>query len=317
MELLRVATAGSVDDGKSTLIGRLLFDSKQIFEDPWEAVERLHRPGLGLHQPGPAHRRPAGRAGAGHHHRRRLPLLRHARRKFIIADTPGHVQYTRNMVTGASTADLALILVDARKGILEQTRRHAFLATLLRVPHRAVREQDGPGRLQPGGLRAHPGRVPGLRQPAGDRRPVVRAGVGAARATTSSTGRRTCPGTEGAPLLQVPGGGAHRLRRESGRLPLPGAVRDPARCPTTHHDYRGYAGPVAGGVFKPGDEVVVLPSGLTSTIASIDTFDGPVEQAFPHMSVTMRLADDIDVSRGVDDLPAPTIRRAPARTSTP
>ena len=168
MELLRFATAGSVDDGKSTLIGRLLYDSKAIFEDQLEAVERVSRQrgdeytDLALLTDGLRAEREQGITIDVAYRYFATPL-----RKFIIADTPGHIQYTRNMVTGNSTADLTLVLVDARKGIVEQTRRHAFLASLLRVPHLAgVRQQDGPGRLRPGGLRRDPRGVQGLRQPA-------------------------------------------------------------------------------------------------------------------------------------------------------
>ena len=187
-------------------------------------------------------------------------------RKFIIADTPGHVQYTRNMVTGASTADLALVLVDARKGVVEQTRRHAFLASLLRIPHLVVcvnkmdlvdYDQDR--------FDEHQGRVPRLRHQARHRRPARSSRSRRCTATTSSTRSENMPWYEGSSLL-------HHLeevhiasRPQPHRRPLPGAVRDPAARATSYHDYRGYAGTVAGGVFKPGDEVVVLPSGFTST----------------------------------------------------
>ncbi len=180
---MRFATAGSVDDGKSTLIGRLLYDSKQIFEDTLEALEHStmlrgeEGMNLALLTDGLRAEREQGITIDVAYRYFATP-----RRKFIIADTPGHVQYTRNMVTGASTADLALILVDARKGIIEQSRRHAFLASLLGVPHLVlVRQQDGPRRLRPGGLRAHQGGVPRVRGEARRPRPAVHPDVGAQR----------------------------------------------------------------------------------------------------------------------------------------
>ena len=225
------------------------------------------------------------------------------KRKFIIADTPGHIQYTRNMVTGASTADLALILVDARKGIVEQSRRHAFLAVAAARPApRAVRQQDGPRRLVRGPVRGDQGRVPRVRHQARHRRPHVHPGLGAARRQ-----RRRPLGehalVRGLVAAAPPRGGAHRVRPQPHRRPLPGAVRDPPalrRVPRLP----GLRRHVAGGVFKPGDEVVVLPSGFTSTIASIDTVDGPVDEAFAPMSVTIRLDDEIDISPRRHDLPA-------------
>ena len=299
MELLRFATAGSVDDGKSTLIGRLLYDSKAIFEDQLEAVERVSRQrgdeytDLALLTDGLRAEREQGITIDVAYRYFATPL-----RKFIIADTPGHVQYTRNMVTGNSTADLTLVLVDARKGIVEQTKRHAFLAIAAAgaAPAR-VRQQDGPGRLRRGRVRADPGGVQG-RSPPGSRSPTCR-----------SSPSRPCTGTTwcSAPLNMAWYQGPsllHHLEQVyiasdrnliDPRLPVQWVVRPTA---STVPDYRGYAGTVAGGVFRPGDEVTVLPSGLTTTIAAIDTFDGPVEEAFAPMSVMVRLAEDLDVSRG-------------------
>ena len=299
MELLRFATAGSVDDGKSTLIGRLLYDSKAIFEDQLEAVERVSRQrgdeytDLALLTDGLRAEREQGITIDVAYRYFATPA-----RKFIIADTPGHIQYTRNMVTGNSTADLTLVLVDARKGIVEQTRRHAFLASLLRVPHLvlcvnkmdlvdydqavfdAIREEFTAfaTRLDVADLAFIP--ISALH---GRQRRAALAQHAVVR------GRVAAPPSRA---------GLHRLGPQPDRPPAPGAVGGAAHRPSTMPDYRGYAGRVAGGVFRPGDEVMVLPSGLTTTIAAIDTFDGPVDEAFPPMSVIVRLADDLDVSRG-------------------
>jgi bifunctional enzyme CysN/CysC len=298
MELLRFATAGSVDDGKSTLIGRLLYDSKAIFEDQLEAVERVSRErgdeytDLALLTDGLRAEREQGITIDVAYRYFATPM-----RKFIIADTPGHVQYTRNMVTGNSTADLTLILVDARKGIVEQTRRHAFLASLLRVPHMlvcvnkmdlvdydqkvfdAIREEFASfaSKLEVSDL----------------------AFVPISALDGDNVVQRSANMTwyEGASLL-------HHLEQVyiasdrnliDPRLPVQWVVRPKS---AQYHDYRGYAGTVAGGVFRSGDEVTVVPSGLTTKIASIDTFDGPVEEAFSPMSVVVRLEEDIDISRG-------------------
>ncbi|GAA4092936.1 hypothetical protein GCM10022214_63470 [Actinomadura miaoliensis] len=301
MDMLRFATAGSVDDGKSTLIGRLLYDSKSIFEDQLEAVERTsadrgeEHTNLALLTDGLRAEREQGITIDVAYRYFATP-----RRKFIIADTPGHIQYTRNMVTGASTADLAIILVDARKGILEQSRRHAFLATLLKVPHLvvAVNKMDLVGydravfesivdeftafaaKLSVGDLTFIP--ISALH---GDN--VVQRSV-------------NMPWYEGTSLL-------HHLEHVhiasdrnliDVRFPVQYVIRPHASTDPALHDYRGYAGQVAGGVLKPGDEVVHLPSGLTTAITHIDGPNGPVTEAFAPMSVTLRLADDIDISRG-------------------
>ncbi len=297
MELLRFATAGSVDDGKSTLIGRLLFDSKAIFEDQLEAVEqaslrRGEATNLALLVDGLRAEREQGITIDVAYRYFASPA-----RSFVIADTPGHVQYTRNMVTGASTADVALILIDARNGIVEQSRRHAFLASLLRVPHLVVcvNKMDLVGYDQDvfdaivAEFRAF-----AMRLEVTDLSFVpVSALVGDNVVHRSAS----MPWYEGSSLL-------HHLETVhiasdrnliDVRFPVQYVIRP---RDDSVHDYRGYAGQMAGGVLKPGDEVVVLPSGWPSTVAAIETYDGPVAEAFAPMSVTVRLADDVDVSRG-------------------
>jgi bifunctional enzyme CysN/CysC len=301
MDILRLATAGSVDDGKSTLIGRLLFDSKAIFEDQLAAVERTSRErgedytNLALLTDGLRAEREQGITIDVAYRYFATP-----RRKFIIADTPGHVQYTRNMVTGASTADLAIVLVDARNGLTEQSRRHAFLATLLRVPHlvMAVNKMDlvdyssdvfesiveefaaFAAKLEIGDLTFIP--ISALH---GDN-VVQRSG--------------NMPWYEGPSLLHH----LEHLHIASDRnlidvrFPVQYVIRPHQATDPELHDYRGYAGQVAGGVLKPGDEITHLPSGLTTTIRRIDTASGPVPEAFSPMSVTLLLSDDLDVSRG-------------------
>jgi bifunctional enzyme CysN/CysC len=298
MEMLRVATAGSVDDGKSTLIGRLLYDTKSIFADQLEAVERTSAArgdeytNLALLTDGLRAEREQGITIDVAYRYFSTP-----RRSFIIADTPGHIQYTRNMVTGASTASVALILVDARKGLLEQSRRHAFLASLLRVPHLVlcVNKMDLVDYDQ------------GVFEAIADefRRFAAKLEVGdltvipMSALTGDNVVERSAamPWYQGASLL-------HHLEEVyiasdrnliDARFPVQYVIRP---FSGSHRDYRGYAGQVAGGVLKPGDEVVVLPSGLPSRIAAIETKDGPLAEAFPPMSVTIRLEDEIDISRG-------------------
>ena len=298
MDLVRVATAGSVDDGKSTLIGRLLYDSKQILEDTLEAVERSSTQrgydyvNLALLTDGLRAEREQGiTIDVAYRY------FATGRRKFILADTPGHVQYTRNMVTGASTADVALILIDARKGLLEQSQRHAFLATLLRVPHVIVciNKMDLVDWDQQVYDAIHDDfRAFATRLEIGD---LSFFPVSALHGDNIVTKSDNMPWYRGVPLL------VHLEELEVAsdrnlvdcRFPVQYVVRPQS---DDHHDYRAYAGQVAGGVFRPGDEVVVLPSGMTSTIESIDTHAGPVDEAFPPMSVAIRLADDVDVSRG-------------------
>jgi bifunctional enzyme CysN/CysC len=301
MELLRFATAGSVDDGKSTLIGRLLYDSKAIFEDQLESVERTSRDrgdaytDLALLTDGLRAEREQGITIDVAYRYFATP-----RRKFIIADTPGHIQYTRNMVTGASTADLALVLVDARKGVLEQSRRHAFLASLLGIPHLVVCinkmdlvdwSQDRYDEIKDE-FRSFAMKL--------DVHDLSFVPISALHGDNVVERSSNMPWYEGSSLL-------HHLEEVhiasdrnliDARFPVQYVIRPQNQTDDELHDYRGYAGQVAGGVFKPGDEVVVLQSGLTSTVASIDTFDGPVDEAYSPMSVTLRLTDDLDVSRG-------------------
>jgi bifunctional enzyme CysN/CysC len=298
-ELLRFATAGSVDDGKSTLIGRLLYDTKAIFEDQLEAVERTSRErgdeytNLALLTDGLRAEREQGITIDVAYRYFATP-----KRKFIIADTPGHTQYTRNMVTGASTADLALILVDARKGILEQSRRHAFLSSLLGIPHLVLcvnkmdlvdwdqeRFEEIKAEFRSFAMKL-------------DVHDLTFVPVSALNGDNVVHRSDNTPWYEGAALL-------HQLEEVhiasdrnliDPRFPVQYVIRPQSG---NHHDYRGYAGTVAGGVFKPGDEVIVLPSGFTSTIASIDGPGGePIVEAFSPMAVTIRLADEIDISRG-------------------
>jgi bifunctional enzyme CysN/CysC len=297
-ELLRFATAGSVDDGKSTLIGRLLYDSKSIFEDQLASVadasERMGLEGtnLALLTDGLRAEREQGITIDVAYRYFATP-----KRKFIIADTPGHVQYTRNMVTGASTADLAIVLIDARKGVLEQSRRHAFIASLLRIPHLvlAVNKMD----LVDYSRERFEEIVDEFRSFAAklDVTDLTFLPISALHGDNVVSRSPNMEWFEGPSLL-------HHL--ESVHIASDRNLID-ARFPVQYvlrphsdefHDYRGYAGRIAGGVFRPGDEVLVLPSGFGSTIAAIDTFDGPVEEAFAPMSVTIRLSDEIDVSRG-------------------
>ncbi|MFC5181888.1 sulfate adenylyltransferase subunit 1 [Actinomadura harenae] len=301
MDILRFATAGSVDDGKSTLIGRLLYDSKSIFEDQLEAVERTSADrgeeytNLALLTDGLRAEREQGITIDVAYRYFATP-----RRKFIIADTPGHIQYTRNMVTGASTADLAIILVDARKGILEQSRRHAFLATLLRVPHLvvAVNKMD----LVDYDRAVYERIVAEFTAFAAklDITDLTFVPISALHGDNVVERSVNTPWYEGASLL-------HHLEHVhiasdrnliDVRFPVQYVIRPHKSTDPELHDYRGYAGQVAGGVLKPGDEVVHLPSGLTTTITHIDGPNGPVDEAYAPMSVTLRLADDIDISRG-------------------
>jgi bifunctional enzyme CysN/CysC len=294
---LRFATAGSVDDGKSTLIGRLLYDSKAIFEDQYEAIEKTstqrgEETNLALLTDGLRAEREQGITIDVAYRYFATP-----RRKFIIADTPGHIQYTRNMVTGASTADVALILVDARNGIVEQSRRHAFLASLLRVPHLVVcvNKMDLVGYDQEvfDRIRAE------FRQFATklDVNDLVFVPVSALKGDNVVHRSENMPWYEGASLLHL----LEEVHIASDRNLID--VRFPVQYvirprDDQWHDYRGYAGQVVGGVLKKGDSVVVLPSGFPTTIEAIETMDGAVDEAFPPMSVTIRLADDVDVSRG-------------------
>jgi sulfate adenylyltransferase subunit 1 len=298
MELLRFTTAGSVDDGKSTLIGRLLYDSKAIFEDQMELLEETSRQrgeepvNLALLTDGLRSEREQGITIDVAYRYFATP-----KRKFIIADTPGHIQYTRNMVTGASTANLALLLVDARHGIIEQTKRHAFIASLLQIPHIAVCVnkmdlvdyseeafkkiktdfEDFASKLEIKDVRFIP--------------------ISALNGDNVVDRSENMDWYEGSTLMHLLENihiGSDQNHVDC-RFPVQFVVRPQSK---DHPDYRGYAGRIEGGVFKPGDDVTVLPSGFTSKIKSIDTFEGEIAEAFSPMSVCMTLTDNIDISRG-------------------
>jgi sulfate adenylyltransferase large subunit len=297
-DILRFITAGSVDDGKSTLIGRLLYDTKTIFEDQLEHVEDVsrrrgdERTNLALLTDGLRAEREQGITIDVAYRYFSTP-----RRKFIIADAPGHIQYTRNMVTGASTANLAIVLVDARKGLVEQSRRHTFIASLLGIPHIvfAVNKMD----------------LVDYSEEVFDRikaeftnwaaklqvRDLTFIPISALHGDNIVERSGNMPWYRGTPLLYH----LETVHIASDRnlidvrFPVQWVIRPQS---DEHHDFRGYAGTVAGGILKPGDDVVVLPSGFTSKIAQISTYDGPVDEAFPPMAVTVQLADDLDVSRG-------------------
>jgi bifunctional enzyme CysN/CysC len=298
IELLRFSTAGSVDDGKSTLIGRLLYETKSIFEDQLEAVARASRDqgaeylNLALLTDGLRAEREQGITIDVAYRYFATP-----RRKFIIADTPGHAQYTRNMVTGASTVDLAIVLVDASRGITEQSRRHLFIASLLGIPHFVVcvNKMDLVGHSEEVFERIKLELRPFLARL--DVHHLTFIPVSALNGDNVIDHSPKMPWYKGTPLL-------HHLEHVhlasdrnliDVRFPVQWVVRPHRHA---HHDFRGYAGQVASGVMKPGDEVIVLPSGVRTRIRSIATFDGPVDAAFPPMSVTVTLEDDVDVSRG-------------------
>jgi sulfate adenylyltransferase subunit 1 len=298
MDLLRFTTAGSVDDGKSTLIGRLLYDSKSIFEDQWDAVEVSSKKkgdenvNLALLTDGLKAEREQGITIDVAYRYFATP-----RRKFIIADTPGHIQYTRNMVTGASSANLAILLVDARHGVVEQTCRHAFIATLLQIQHIVVcinkmdlvDWDESVYRKVESDFRKFASRL--------DLADVRFIPISALLGDNVVDRSENMPWYGGAPLLEtletVYIGNAHN--HVDSRFPVQWVIRPQS---SEHHDFRGYAGRVASGVFKPGDEVTVLPSGFTSRIKSIHTMDGELLEAFAPQSVSMLLYDDIDISRG-------------------
>jgi sulfate adenylyltransferase subunit 1 len=311
MELLRFTTAGSVDDGKSTLIGRLLYDTKTLFQDQLESIERISKQkgediNLALLMDGLKAEREQGITIDVAYRYFATPV-----RKFIIADTPGHIQYTRNMVTGASTANLALILVDARNGVVEQTHRHLFIASLLQIPHfvicvnkmdlveykQEVYEQikktieDFVSKLGVHDIYFIP-----MSALCGD------------NVVDPST---NMPWYKGPTLLyfleNVHIGSDENLI--DCRFPVQYVIRPRS---DKFHDYRGYAGKIVSGVFKSGDEVMILPSKFTTTIKSIELPGGLVNEAFPQMSITMQLMDDIDVSRGdmiVREHNAPTVSK--------
>jgi bifunctional enzyme CysN/CysC len=288
--LLRLATAGSVDDGKSTLIGRLLHDSKAILADQYADLNgRDGEMDLSRLTDGLRAEREQGITIDVAYRYFATPA-----RDFILADTPGHVQYTRNMVTGASTADVAIVLVDARHGVVEQTKRHAFIASLLGIPHLlvAINKMDlvdfSEERFDEivrdfSAFRGH------LRS-----RDIAYIPISALQGDNVVDPSESMPWYAGEPLLRYleaidP---ADDRNLDDLRFPVQLVIRSEG------NDFRGYAGQVASGVIRPGDRVRVLPSGVESTVASIDTLDGPLDQAFPPQSVTVRLADDVDASRG-------------------
>jgi sulfate adenylyltransferase subunit 1 len=297
-ELLRFTTAGNVDDGKSTLIGRLLYDSKSIFEDQLEAVQKAsERRGegevnLALLTDGLKAEREQGITIDVAYRYFSTP-----KRKFIIADTPGHTQYTRNMVTGASTANVALILVDARSGIVEQTRRHAFIASLLQIPHLVIciNKMD---------LVDFSEEVYNNIKDEFEKfsyklevKDVSFIPISALKGDNIVTRSENTPWYGGGTLLytleNVHIGSDHNFI--DARFPVQFVIRPNN---DEFHDYRGYAGRVAGGILKKGDEVTLLPSGFTTKIAKIDSYGGEIAEAFPPMSVTVLLEDDFDLSRG-------------------
>ena len=297
-ELMRFTTAGSVDDGKSTLIGRLLYESKAIFEDQLEAVRKAsERSGdgemnLALLTDGLKSEREQGITIDVAYRYFSTP-----NRKFIIADTPGHIQYTRNMVTGASTANAALILVDARKGVQEQTRRHAFIASLLQIPHLVVciNKMDLVDYAEEAYHRIrHEFELFAAKL---DVRDVHFIPVSALKGDNIVDRSENMPWYQGSTLLyyleNVHIGSDENLIDP--RFPVQYVIRP---LTDTHHDYRGYAGRVASGTFRKGDEVLLLPSGFTTRIGRIDTYDGELEEAVPPMSVTLLLEDDYDLGRG-------------------
>ncbi len=312
-ELLRLVTAGSVDDGKSTLIGRLLYDTKQILVDQLEHIEETSKRrgdgyiNLALLTDGLRAEREQGITIDVAYRSFVTP-----RRRFQLADAPGHVQYTRNMVTGASTADLAIILLDARKGVVEQTRRHSYIAAILAIPHVVVavnkmdlvnfseerfREIEAELDETSERLGLRDVRVIPMSALRGDG--VVERGDG-------------LPWYEGPTLLEhletVEVAADRDLDHR--RFPVQWVIRPISE---EHHDFRGYAGQVAGGIWRAGDDVVVLPSRRRSRVASVGLADGPLDHAVPGMSVTVRLEDDLDVSRGdmlADPEQAPTVARA-------
>jgi bifunctional enzyme CysN/CysC len=307
-ELLRLVTCGSVDDGKSTLIGRLLFDTKQIFVDQLEHIEDVSRRrgneyvDLALLTDGLRAEREQGITIDVAYRSFVTP-----RRRFQLADAPGHVQYTRNMVTGASTAELGIVLVDARQGVVEQTRRHAYILSILRVPHAvvAVNKMDlvdwSQQRFDEIAVELDALGLPNL----------VVMPISALQGDNVVEPSERMPWYEGPPLLEYLETVEIASDRDldSRRFPVQWVIRPQSE---EHHDFRGYAGQVAGGVWSAGDEVVVLPAGLRTQVEAVETIEGPLEAAIPPMSVTIRLADDLDVSRGDmlgDPADPPTVAR--------
>ncbi len=298
MELLRFTTAGSVDDGKSTLIGRLLYDSKAIFDDQINLLKETSKQrgneglNLALLTDGLRSEREQGITIDVAYRYFATP-----KRKFIIADTPGHIQYTRNMVTGASTANLALLLVDARHGVVEQTKRHAFIASLLQIPHIVVciNKMD----LVDYSKERFEEIIADFEEFASkleikDVRFTPISALNGDNVVERSLNMQWYDGSTLMHLLENIHIGSDHNHIDC-RFPVQYVVRPQSK---EFPDYRGYAGRIEGGIFKPGDKVTVLPSGFTSYIKSIDTFNERVKEAFSPMSVCITLKDDIDVSRG-------------------
>ncbi|MFT4697416.1 MAG: sulfate adenylyltransferase subunit 1 [Flavobacteriaceae bacterium] len=297
-QLLRFTTAGSVDDGKSTLIGRLLYDSKSIFEDQLQAIEETSKKkghdgvDLALFTDGLRDEREQGITIDVAYRYFTTP-----KRKFIIADTPGHIQYTRNMVTGASTANVALVLIDARHGVIEQTKRHSFIASLLQIPHLIVcinkmdlvdysedvyndiinQFEEFSSKLLVKDVRFLP--------------------ISALNGDNVVNPSKNMDWFQGAPLLHTLE--TMHISSDINKTDARFAVQTVLRPQRKGFiDYRGYAGRVSSGIFRPNDEVTILPSGFTSKIKTIDTFDGELKEAFAPMSISITLEDDIDISRG-------------------
>jgi sulfate adenylyltransferase large subunit len=293
-ELLRLVTCGSVDDGKSTLIGRLLYDTKQIFVDQLEHIEDVSRRrgneyvDLALLTDGLRAEREQGITIDVAYRSFVTP-----RRRFQLADAPGHVQYTRNMVTGASTAELGIVLVDAREGVAEQTRRHAYILSILRVPHAvvAVNKMDLVDWSQER-FDEISSQLDGLGLP-----DLCVIPISALHGDNVVDRSGHMPWYDGPLLLEhletVEIASDRDL--DSRRFPVQWVIRP---ISDEHHDYRAYGGQVAGGVWSAGDEVVVLPAGLRTQVEAVETIDGALDAAIPPMSLTIRVADDLDVSRG-------------------
>ena len=298
MELLRFTTAGSVDDGKSTLIGRLLYDSKSIFEDQMSILEETSKQrgedgiNLALLTDGLRSEREQGITIDVAYRYFATP-----KRKFIIADTPGHIQYTRNMVTGASTANLAILLIDARHGVVEQTKRHAFIASLLQIPHIAVciNKMDLVN-YEKSYYEKIKSEFEGFssKLEIKDVHFIPISALNGDNVVDRSINMNWYEGSTLMHLLENIHIGSDHNHVDC-RFPVQYVIRPQTK---EFPDYRGYAGRIEGGVFKPGDEVTILPSKIKSTIKSIDTFNNKIDEAFSPMSVCMTLNDDIDISRG-------------------
>ena len=298
-QLLRFTTAGSVDDGKSTLIGRLLYDSKSIFEDQLEAIENTSKKkghdgvDLALFTDGLRDEREQGITIDVAYRYFTTP-----KRKFIIADTPGHIQYTRNMVTGASTANAAIILVDARRGVIEQTRRHSFIASLLQIPHVivCVNKMD----LVDFSEQAYNDVINEFEEFSSKMlvKDIRFIPISALLGDNVVNRSEHMDWYQGAPLLHTLETMhiSSDINKVDARFPVQTVIRP--QSDDENRDYRGYAGRVASGVFRPGDNITVMPSGFTSKIKTVTTYDADLKEAFAPMSASITLEDDIDISRG-------------------